>query len=77
MSTRQLASVGGTPIALALVGLAVLFFALAVLYALGVLNILTSTSSGHHLKHAALLAVLGIASLIAANFLRRKAEPAS
>jgi hypothetical protein len=45
----------------------------AALYALGVLQSLTSTTSGPHIKHAILFAVLAIASLIAANFTREKA----
>jgi hypothetical protein len=53
--------------------LAVVFIVVAALYALGVLQILTSTTSGPHIKHAILFAVLAIASLIAANFTREKA----
>lgn len=52
--------------------LAVVFIVVAALYALGVLQILSS-GSGVHIKHAILFAVLAIASLIAANFTREKA----
>jgi hypothetical protein len=45
----------------------------AVLYAVGVLQILASTTSGPHLKHALLFAVLAVASFVAANFARPKA----
>jgi len=53
--------------------LALVFIVVAALYGLGVLQILTSTTSGPHLKHAILFAVLAIASLIAANFTRERA----
>jgi hypothetical protein len=52
--------------------LAVVFVVIAVLYATGVLQILSS-GSGVHIKHAILFAVLAVASLIAANFTREKA----
>jgi hypothetical protein len=53
--------------------LAVVFFVVAALYFFGVLQIFTSTTSGPHVKHALLFGVLGIASLVAANFVRPKA----
>jgi hypothetical protein len=56
-----------------LVVLAVVFFVVAALYFFGVLQIFTSTTSGPHIKHAILFGVLGIASLVAANFVRPKA----
>jgi hypothetical protein len=52
--------------------LAVVFIVVAALYAVGVLQILSS-GSGVHIKHAILFAVLAVASLIAANFTREKA----
>jgi len=52
--------------------LGVIFIILAVLYAIGVLQILTSTTSGPHYKHAVLFAVLAVASFVAANFARPK-----
>lgn len=58
-----------TPIAIGLVVLAVVFLVVAALYAVGVLQIFAS-SSGPHIKHAILFAVLAVASLIAANFSR-------
>lgn len=44
----------------------------AVLYAVGVLQIFTSVTSGPHTKHALLFAVLAVACFIAANFAREK-----
>ena len=61
-----------TPIAIGFGILAVVFLAVAVLYALGALQLFASTTSGPHYKHAILFAVLAVASLIAANFMRRK-----
>jgi len=56
-----------------LVGLAVVFFIVAVLYAFGVLQILVSDShASHHYTHAVLFIVLAVASLVAANFARTK-----
>jgi len=52
--------------------LGVIFIIIAVLYAVGVLQILTSTTSGPHYKHAVLFAVLAVASFVAANFARPK-----
>ncbi len=51
--------------------LALLFLALAALYAFGVVGFLSSDpGAAHHYKHAAVLAVLAVGSLIAANFAR-------
>ncbi len=50
----------------------VIFIVVAALYALGVLQIFTSTTSGPHYKHAVLFAVLAVASFVAANFARPK-----
>ena len=52
--------------------LGVIFLIIAGLYAIGVLQILTSTTSGSHLKHAVLFVVLAVASFVAANFARPK-----
>ena len=52
--------------------LGVVFLLVALLYALGVLQILTSSDSGPHYKHAVLFAVLAVASFVAANFARPK-----
>ncbi len=60
-----------TPLAIGFAILAVVFFVVAALYALGVLQILAS-GSGVHIKHAILFAVLAIASLVAANFTRQR-----
>jgi hypothetical protein len=57
------------------VGLAVLgvvFIVIAALYALGVLQVLTSSDSGPHYKHAILFAVLAVATFVGANFARPK-----
>jgi hypothetical protein len=52
--------------------LGVVFIVIAVLYAVGLLQILTSSDSGPHYKHAVLFAVLAVASFVAANFARPK-----
>jgi hypothetical protein len=52
--------------------LGVVFLVIAALYAVGVLQILTSSDSGPHYKHAVLFAVLAVASFVAANFARPK-----
>jgi len=53
--------------------LAVVFLVVAVLYALGVLQILVSdTHATHHYTHAVLFVGLAVASLVAANFARPK-----
>jgi hypothetical protein len=58
---------------MALVVLAVVFFVVAGLYAFGVLQFMVSDPhASHHLTHAILFTVLGIASLIGANFARSK-----
>jgi len=59
-------------LAAGLVVLGIVFVVIAVLYALGVLQILTSASSGPHYKHAILFAVLAVASFVGANFARPK-----
>jgi hypothetical protein len=51
--------------------LGVVFIVLAFLYAIGVLQVFTS-GPGNHYKHAVLLAVLAVASFVAANFARPK-----
>ena len=60
-------------LAVALGVLGVVFLVMAALYALGVLQILTSSSSGPHYKHAILFVVLAVASFVGANFARPKA----
>jgi hypothetical protein len=65
--------VKSTPLAIGFGILAVVFLVVAALYAVGVLQLFASTTSGPHLKHAILFAVLAVASLIAANFTRPKA----
>jgi hypothetical protein len=52
--------------------LGVAFVVIAVLYAVGLLQILTSSDSGPHYKHAVLFVVLAVASFVAANFARPK-----
>ena len=52
--------------------LGVVFLIIAALYAVGVLQLLTSSNSGPHYKHAVLFAVLAVASFVAANFARPK-----
>ena len=58
------------PLAIGLGVLGVVFLIIAALYALGVLQILTSSNSGPHYKHAILFAVLAVAGFVAANFAR-------
>ena len=62
----------GAQLAVGLVVLAVIFAVLAVLYGVGAISFLASTSSGPHTKHAILLGVLAVLSLIGANFARRR-----
>jgi hypothetical protein len=63
----------GNTLAAALVVLAVLFLVVAVLYAVGVLQILvTDSHASHHYTHAVLFVALAVASLVAANFARPK-----
>ena len=59
--------------AMAMVALAVIFAILAILYAVGALQLFTSTGTGRHKTHAILFGVLAIASLVGANFARQKA----
>ena len=59
------------PMAVLFVVLAVVFVVVGVLYAFGVMQIAVSDPhSPHHYTHAILFAVLAVASLIAANFVR-------
>ena len=57
-------------IGLAILGIA--FVIVAALYALGVLQLFASTTSGPHFKHAILFGVLAVATFVAANFARPK-----
>jgi hypothetical protein len=59
-------------LAVGLGALGAVFLVVALLYAIGVLQILTSSDSGPHYKHAVLFAVLAVASFVAANFARPK-----
>lgn len=58
-------------LAIGFVILAVVCIVIAALYAVGILQFLSS-GSGVHIKHAILFGVLAIASLIAANFTRER-----
>jgi hypothetical protein len=59
------------PLSILLVVLAAAFAVLAVLYALGDIQVLVSDPhSPHHVTHAVLFGVLALASLVAANFTR-------
>jgi hypothetical protein len=55
---------------LALVALAAVFVVLAVLYLLAVINFFASQTGTRHVKHAVVLGVLAVASLVGASFLR-------
>jgi len=58
--------------------LGIVFLIVAALYALGVLEILTSTPTGPHYKHAIAFVLLAVASFVGANFARtRKATYAT
>ncbi|HEY4027829.1 MAG TPA: hypothetical protein VGO86_15485 [Candidatus Dormibacteraeota bacterium] len=59
------------PLSILLVVLALVFAVLAVLYAAGTIQFAVSDpTAAHHPTHAILLAVLCVASLVAANFTR-------
>jgi hypothetical protein len=61
------------PLAAALVVLAVVFLVLAVLYAIGAIQLFVSDPHAtHHYTHAVLFTGLAVASLVAANFARPK-----
>ncbi|HYS96818.1 MAG TPA: hypothetical protein VEM94_00335 [Candidatus Dormibacteraeota bacterium] len=60
-------------LAVALGVLGVVFIVIAALYAVGVLQIATSSATGPHYKHAILFAVLAVTSFVGANFARPKA----
>jgi hypothetical protein len=65
--------VKGNALSVALVVLAIVFFVVAGLYAVGVLQFMVSDpTASHHYTHAILFVVLAIASLIGANFARSK-----
>ena len=53
-----------------LIVLGIVCIVVAALYALGILQLFASTTSGPHYKHAILFGVLAVASFIAANFTR-------
>jgi hypothetical protein len=57
----------------ALVVLAVIFVVLAILYAAGVIGWLANPADKQHYKHAIVLTVLAVVSLVAANFARPRA----
>jgi hypothetical protein len=59
-------------LAIGLAILGIVFLIVAALYAIGVLQLFASTTSGPHFKHAILFAVLAVASFVAANFARPK-----
>jgi hypothetical protein len=65
--------VKSTPLSYVFFAVGLLFLVVAVLYALGILQFLASTTSGPHYKHAILFGVLAVASFIAFNFARPKA----
>jgi hypothetical protein len=59
-------------VAAGLAVLGIVFLIVAALYALGVLQLFASTTTGPHYKHAILFAVLAVASFVGANFARPK-----
>jgi branched-subunit amino acid permease len=62
-------SIRGYPAVIGFLVLAVILAILAVLYAAGSLQLLASTT-GHHYKHALVLGVLALLSVVAASFAR-------
>ena len=59
------------PLSILLVALAVVFVILAVLYAVGAIQLFVSDPHAtHHYTHTILFGVLAVASLVAANFTR-------
>lgn len=63
----------GNSLSIVLVVLAVVFLVVAGLYAVGILQVMVSDPHAlHHYTHAILFTVLAVASLIGANFARRK-----
>ncbi len=59
-----------TPLAYGFLLVGLICVVIAVLYALGVLQLFVSTDTGPHYKHAILFGVLAVASFIAFNFAR-------
>lgn len=65
----------GTSYVAGLAGLAILFFIVAALYAMGVISFFSSNPGAtHHYKHAFVAGALGLLALIAANFARPRAN---
>lgn len=62
----------GTTVAIGLVILGAILLVLGVLYGLGDFELFTRTGHGPQYKHALLLVILAVLSLIAANFARRR-----
>jgi accessory gene regulator protein AgrB len=63
----------GTPAVAGLLLLALVFVILAVLYALGSISWLASTTGGPHYKHAIVMLILAVLAGVAANFARNRA----
>jgi len=61
-------------LSIGLAALGVVFLVIAVLYAVGVLQLFASDPhAAHHYTHSILFVVLAVASFIAANFTRERA----
>jgi hypothetical protein len=66
-------SLRSAPLMLVLILAAIVFAIAGVLYAMGAINILTThPNADHHYSHAALMAVLALASLVGASLVRPK-----
>lgn len=64
-------SIRSGPVAILLVVLAVVFVAAGVLYALGVINVLTThPNAKNHYTHAVVMGALALGALVAANLAR-------
>jgi hypothetical protein len=64
-------SIRSGPLAIVLVVLAVVFVGAGVLYALGIINFMTThPSAKNHYTHAVVMGALALATLVAANLAR-------
>lgn len=58
----------GQPFSVGLVGLALVFVVIGVLYDVGAIQVMTSTGQGHHTTHPVLFPGLAVGALILARF---------
>jgi hypothetical protein len=67
-------AIRGWPAVGVLMVIALVFVVMAVLYAVGGLQIFTSSGQGTHLRHAILFGGLGVVALVVASFMRPRIE---